>query len=146
VEIESERLKGLGYDPFPIRDDVLHHVKCSDQFPLFLTTGGNLLCYLHWQYRYIPKLRKISPEPMLEIHPRTALQYGIVEGEMAEVQTAHGKIRLKAHLTTRIRPDTIHIPQGWEEANVNELTGMKDADLLSGFPNLKSLRCRIQKI
>jgi len=146
VEIESERLKSLGYDPFPIRDNVLHHVKCSDQFPLFLTTGGNLLCYLHWQYRYIPKLRKISPEPMLEVHPRTALQYGIVEGETAEVQTAHGKIRLKAHLTTRIRPDTIHIPQGWEEANVNELTGMKDADPLSGFPNLKSLKCRIQKI
>jgi len=182
VEIESERLRSLGYDPFPIRDDVLHPVKNLDRrrssrtcsapakretslalsvaegfatpeensytvkFPLFLTTGGNLLCYLHWQYRYIPKLRKISPEPMFEVHPRTALQYGIAEGETAEVQTTHGKIRLKAHLTSRIRPDTIQIPQGWEEANVNELTGMEDADPLSGFPNLKSLRCRVQKI
>lgn len=148
VEIESERLKSLGYDPFPIRDNVLHHdhVKSSDKFPLFLTTGGNLLCYLHWQYRYIPKLRKISPEPMFEVHPQTALQCGIAEGETAEVQTTHGKIRLKAHLTGRIRPDTVHIPQGWEEANVNELTGMEDTDSLSGFPNLKSLRCRIQKI
>jgi anaerobic selenocysteine-containing dehydrogenase len=146
VEIESEQLKSLGYDPFPIRDNVLHHVKCSDKSPLFLTTGGNLLCYLHWQYRYIPRLRKTSPEPMFEVHPRTALQYGIAEGETAEVQTIHGKIRLKAHLTSRIRPDTIHIPQGWEEANVNELTGIEDADPLSGFPNLKSLRCRVQKI
>jgi anaerobic selenocysteine-containing dehydrogenase len=146
VEIESERLKSEGYDPFPIRDNVLYPIKRSAQFPLFLTTGGNLLSYLHWQYRYIPKLKKIASAPMFEVHPRTALQYGIVQGEMAEVQTAHGKIRLKAHLTTRIRPDTIHIPQGWEEANVNELTGMKDADLMSGFPNLKSLRCRIQKI
>ncbi len=146
VEIESERLRSLGYNPFPIRDDVLHHVKYPEKLPLFLTTGGNLLCYLHWQYRYIPKLRKISPEPMFEVHPRTALQYGIAEGETAEVQTTHGKIRLKAYLTSRIRPDTIHIPQGWEEANVNELTGMEDADPLSGFPNLKSLRCRIQKI
>jgi anaerobic selenocysteine-containing dehydrogenase len=143
VEIESERLKSEGYDPFPIRDNVLHRV---DKFPLFLITGGNLLCYLHWQYRYIPKLRKIAPDPMFEVHPRTALQYGIADGETAEVQTTHGKIRLKAHLTSRIRPDTIHIPQGWEEANVNELTGMEDPDPLSGFPNLKSLRCRIQKI
>ena len=146
VEIESEQLKSLGYDPFPIRDDVLHPVRYSDEFPLFLTTGGNLLCYLHWQYRYIPKLRKISPEPMFEVHPRTALQCGIADGETAEVQTTHGKIRLKAHLTSRIRPDTIHIPQGWEEANANELTGMEDVDPLSGFPNLKSLRCRIQQI
>jgi anaerobic selenocysteine-containing dehydrogenase len=146
VEIESERLKGLEYDPFPIRDNVLNPVKSSDEFPLFLTTGGNLLGYLHWQYRYIPKLRKIAPEPVFEIHPQTALQHGIAEGETAEVQTTHGKIRLKAHLTSRIRPDVTHVPQGWEEANVNELTGMEGADPLSGFPNLKSLRCRIQKI
>jgi anaerobic selenocysteine-containing dehydrogenase len=146
VEIESERLKSLGYDPFPIRDDVLHHAKYSDEFPLFLTTGGNLLCYLHWQYRYIPRLGKMAPEPLFEVHPQTALQHGIAEGETAEVQTPRGKIRLKAHLTNRIRPDTIHIPQGWEEANANELTGMEGADPLSGFPNLKSLRCHIQKI
>jgi len=146
VEIESERLKSWRYDPSPIRDNVLHHVKYSDEFPLFLTTGGNLLGYLHWQYRYIPSLRKISPEPMFEAHPQTALRFGIAEGETAEVQTAHGKIQLEVHLTNRIRPDTIHIPQGWEEANANELTGIEDADPLSGFPNLKSLRCRIQKI
>ncbi len=146
VEIESERLKSEGYDPFPIRDNALHPVRYSDKFPLFLTTGGNLLCYLHWQYRYIPKLKKIASDPMFEVHPRTALQYGIADGETAEVQTTRGKIRLKAHLTSRIRPDTIHIPQGWEEANVNELIGMEGVDPLSGFPNLKSLRCRIQKI
>jgi assimilatory nitrate reductase catalytic subunit len=83
---------------------------------------------------------------MFEVHPQTALQHGIADGEKAKVQTAQGEIRLQAHLTSRIRPDTIHIPQGWEEANVNELTGMEGADPLSGFPNLKSLRCRIQKI
>jgi len=42
--------------------------------------------------------------------------------------------------------DTIHIPQGWEEANANELTGSESADPVSGFPNLKSLRCRILRL
>jgi hypothetical protein len=37
-------------------------------------------------------------------------------------------------------------PRVLEEANANELTGAEDADPISGFPNLKSLRCRIQKI
>ena len=113
---------------------------------MFLATGGNLLSYLHWQYRYIPRLRKMAPEPLFEIHPDTAARHGIAEGDMAEVQTTTGSIRLKAHVTPRIRPDTIHIPHGWEEANVNELTDLKEADPISGFPNLKSVRCRIQRV
>jgi anaerobic selenocysteine-containing dehydrogenase len=146
VEIFSERLKRFGYDPFPIRADVLHPDDKSGNEPLRLTTGGNLLSYLHWQYRYIPRLRKMAPEPLLEIHPEAAQEHGIAEGDMAEVQTATGSIQLKAHVTSRIRPDTVHIPHGWEEANVNELTDPKDADPISGFPNLKSVPCRVRRI
>jgi anaerobic selenocysteine-containing dehydrogenase len=146
VEINSERLRSFGYDPFPIREDVLQSVQESDEFPLFLTTGANLLCYLHWQYRDISRLRKMSPEPLFEIHPETASHYRLSEGEATEVQTPHGRIQLKAHITPGIRQDTINMPQGWEEANANELTGAEDADPVSGFPNLKSLRCRIRKI
>jgi assimilatory nitrate reductase catalytic subunit len=117
-----------------------------EEFPLLLTTGGNLLPYLHWQYRYIPRLRKMAPHPTFEIHPSTALRWSVSNEETAEVKTVHGSIRLKAHITPRIQPDTIHIPQGWVEANVNELTSGERPDPVSGFPNLKSLRCRIQKI
>jgi anaerobic selenocysteine-containing dehydrogenase len=146
VEILSERLGAAGCSPFPIREEVLHPAGAVEAFPLFLTTGGNLLPYLHWQYRYIPRLRKMAPEPMFEIHPNTALRWGISDGETAEVLTANGNIQLKAHVTERIRPDTIHIPQGWEEANANELSSGERPDPVSGFPNLKSLRCRVQKI
>ena len=146
VEIYPERLKKLGFDPSPVRMNMGEPADNEDAFPLFLTTGGNLLSYTHWQYRYIPKLRKMSPEPNFEIHPTTANQNGISEGEMAEVQSPFGKIRLKACLTPKMPPDTIHISQGWEEANANELTGTENADPVSGFPNLKSLRCNIRKL
>ena len=146
IELYPERLENFGFDPSPVRKNVGKPVEHGDEFPLILTTGGNLLCYTHWQYRYIAKLRKMSPEPTLEIHPTTANQYGISEGEMAEVRSPFGKIRLKASLTRKMLPDTIHISQGWEEANVNELTGTENADSISGFPNLKSMRCNIQKL
>ena len=42
--------------------------------------------------------------------------------------------------------DTVHIPQGREEANANELSNGEGPDPISGFPNLKSLRCRLKKI
>jgi anaerobic selenocysteine-containing dehydrogenase len=146
VEMYPEPLKALGFNPTPIRKDVLDGIEASDEFPLFLTTGGNVLCYTHWQYRYIPKLRKMSPDPVFDIHPNTALLYGLSEGDSAELRSAYGKIQLKAHLTPKIRPDTIHIAQGWEEANANLLTGVEDLDPVSGFPNLKSLKCCVQKI
>lgn len=146
IELYPEQLENFGFDPSPVRKNVERPVEYGDKFPLILTTGGNLLCYTHWQFRYISKLRKISPEPTFEVHPTTANQYGISEGEMAEVRSPFGKIRLKACLTRKMLPDTIHISQGWEEANVNELTGTENADPVSGFPNLKSIRCNIQKL
>jgi anaerobic selenocysteine-containing dehydrogenase len=146
VEILSERLRDAGYDPFPIREEVLQTARGDEAFPLFLTTGGNLLPYLHWQYRYIPRLRKMAPEPMCEIHPDTAAEWDISDGDLCKLETRSGAIRLKARVTPKIRLDTIHIPQGWEEANANELSSGIGPDPVSGFPNLKSLRCRVQKI
>ena len=85
----------------------------------------------------------MAPEPVCEVHPDTAFQYGLSEGARVEVRTMYGSVRMGARLTERIRPDTIHIPQGWEEANANVLTGMNAADPISGFPNLKSLKCHL---
>ncbi len=146
VELYPKRLENFGFDPSPVRENVRKPAEHGGQFPLFLTTGGNLLCFTHWQYRYISKLRKMSPEPVFEIHPKTAHHLGILEGEMAEVCSPSGRIRLKACLTRTMLPDTIHISQGWEEANVNELTGTENADPISGFPNLKSARCNVRKL
>ena len=146
VELYPKQLENFGLDPSPVRKNVGMPVEYGNEFPLFLTTGGNLLCYTHWQYRYISKLRKISPVPTFEIHHETANRYNVLDGEMAEVISPFGKIQLKARLTRKILPDTIHISQGWEEANVNELTGTDNADPVSGFPNLKSIRCNIQKL
>ena len=146
IEIYPTQLENYGLDPSPVRESVGRRFEYGDEFPLVLTTGGNLLCFTHWQFRYISKLRKMSPEPIFEIHPETASQYDISEGEMAEVSSPCGKIRLKAFLTGRMLSGAIHISQGWQEANVNELTGADNPDRISGFPNLKSVRCNLQKL
>jgi anaerobic selenocysteine-containing dehydrogenase len=148
VEIFSEKLKSFGFDPFAVTDiDTFIDSDIENKaFPLSLTTGGNLLPFLHWQYRYIPRLRKLNPEPLFEIHPTTAEQYGVSENEIVEITTKDGSIQLKARITETICPDTLHIPQGWEAANANELTSPLEADPISGFPNLKSLKCRVRKV
>jgi anaerobic selenocysteine-containing dehydrogenase len=143
VEIVPDLLKDMGLGPSHIMKEFFEDPEASEGYPLLLTTGGNLLCYTHWQFRYIPRLKKMAPEPLCEIHPSTAKHYGLSEGQWVEVGTALGSILVKARVSDRIRQDTIHIPQGWEEANANVLTGMSGADPISGFPNLKSVRCRL---
>ena len=146
VEIEPTLLKELGLPSSPIRVDALNPQKIDSTSSLILTTGANLLAYLHWQYRYLPRLRKMAPKPHLEMHPVTAEEHGFDEDELVEVQTRYGRLTLNAHLTERILPDTVHLAQGWEEANANELTGLDQMDPVSGFPNLKSLECSLHKI
>ena len=143
VEIYPQLLKEHGFDPSPIMTEFSQAPEPSEEYPLVLTTGGNLLCYTHWQFHYLSKLKKMAPEPVCEIHPDTALACGVSQGEQVEVRTPFGSVRVAARLTERIRRDTIHIPQGWEEANANVLTGMSGADPISGFPNLKSVPCNL---
>lgn len=150
VEIYPERLKGAGFNPSPVppmaEDEIpVGETDESDPFPLMLTTGGNLLPYTHWQFRYIPRLRKSAPEPFLEIHPDTAVSLGIQDGEQVEVSTETGRIEVAARLTEAIRPGVVHLPQGWQSSNANRLTSTEGADPVSGFPNLKSVRCRVGK-
>lgn len=146
VEVEPEALRQMGLDPSPLPVPVGGESAGEADYPLLLCTGANLLPYLHWQYRNLPRLRRLVPEPRVEIHPQTAGRYGLAEGDSVEVETPVGRLRLPAKLTAGIQPDTIHIPQGWEEANANELTGAEASDPVSGFPNLKSGRCRIRKV
>ena len=87
------------------------------------------------------------PPVMIVVCNNTAVSevvYRWIAGD--EIETATGQIRLKVKPTPKIRPDTVQLPEGWEEANANELTSFDGADPISGFPNLKSLRCRIKRI
>ena len=87
----------------------------------------------------------MGPEPFIEIHPDTAAALGISDSDRVEVTTETGAIRVNARLCETIRPGTLHMAQGWEDNNANRLTSVKHSDPISGFPNLKSLRCRVGK-
>jgi molybdopterin-containing oxidoreductase family iron-sulfur binding subunit len=61
-----------------------------------------------------------SPDPLttvvwdswVEIHPSTANQMQIREGDILEVQSATGSVRAKAYLFPGIQPDTVSMPLG----------------------------------
>jgi len=147
VELYSETLASMGYDPMPTYREPLESPVSTPEpdYPLILTTGARILEFCHSQHRNIPRLRQRTPEPLAEIHPETAARYGIADGDMITVSTKRGSINIKAKVTDDIVPNVVCVPHGWGEANVNLLTSQEQADPVIGYPALKALLCNVKK-
>ena len=159
IEIYSEQLKQWGYEPLPCH---LNLPGSSGEFlkeyPLIFTSAKDPF-FFHSAYRNIPSLRKLSPDPVLLIHPDTASQSGIKERDWVAVETEMGSIRQKAKLDREIDPRVIILSFGWwfPERKDLELSGWKESNLnvltnnnppyepAIGSTPLRAIPCRISK-
>jgi anaerobic selenocysteine-containing dehydrogenase len=150
IELYSETLAEHGYDPLPAHieptQSPISSPELAKKYPLILTTGARLLEYTHAQMRNIPRLRQQAPEPIAEVHPDTAREYGIADGDTIAVETRKGRIELKARLTEDLMLGVVSLPHGWAEANANRLTELEPRDPVTGYTQLKVLLCRIGKL
>ena len=98
------------------------------EFPLALTTGR---LYAHWhsltRTGKSPKLMKRDPDPYIEMHPDDAERLFIADGDLVQVTSRRGTIRLAARLRDSVRPGLVFLPfhwgDLWSEGNaVNYLT------------------------
>ena len=92
----------------------------------------------------------------MEIHPDTAAQHGISDGDWVSIETPRGRIRQKAKLTDGIDPRVVNAQYGWWfpedpspehgvwQSNVNMLTSNSPPfDPAMGTYQLRALLCRI---
>ncbi len=150
IELYSDTLKGLGYHAMPTYyEPTISPVTAPDlakQYPLILLTGDREAQFSHTQMREIKKLRSRAPEPLATVHPDTARQQGLADGDMVSVETPRSGIKLRLKTSPDIMPGVISIPHGWAEANVNELTDTKHRDPVTGIPHLKAIMVRACKV
>ncbi len=160
VEIMCQQLAQRGLDPLP------GFPKPSDwgsgpskEFPFILTSAKDPV-FFHSAYRQIPSLRKISPEPMVEISPETASLLGLSQGDWVWVGTSVGRIRQRVRLVEGLDPRVVcaaygwWFPEkgmdtllGWQEANLNLLTSQEPPfDPLLASVNLRAIPCSLEKI
>jgi thiosulfate reductase/polysulfide reductase chain A len=52
-----------------------------------------MLEYARWQMRNIRELRELASDPAAELHPTTAGEYGVSNGDWIFVETKKGKIK-----------------------------------------------------
>ena len=162
VEIYSSRFKEWGYDPVPVFREILEapepDVAGGQDYPLVLTSAKDPN-YFHSAYRNISSLRKLSPEPLVFLHPETAQKIDLREGDWANIETRMGTIRQKVAFSADLDPRVVvaaygwWFPErkdlelsGWKESNINILTENNPPYEPSiGSTNLRAIRCRVFK-
>jgi len=68
------------------------------------------------------------------VHPDDAAAAGVVDGDVIQVISATGSLRIVARVTDAIRPGAVSIAHGWADVNVNVLIRSETIDPLTGMP------------
>ncbi len=69
--------------------------------------------YFHAEHRNIPWLRALDPDPVVEIHPDTARQLNVGDGEWVWVENWLGRCRFKAKVTLIVPRWMVMATHGW---------------------------------
>ena len=60
-----------------------------------------------------PSLRKMHPDPLVQIHPDTAKKHGIKDGDWVWIENDRGRIKQKCQIFDKIHPQVICCDFGW---------------------------------
>ena len=162
IEFFSKALGRLGYDPLPSfsepPESPLSRPDLLETYPYILITGSRRREFFHSEQRQVHSLRRLRPDPQVEIHPDTAFRHDIESGDWVVISSPRGTIRMRALLTKDIRPDVINIEHGWWfperpgpehgvwESNANMLTNDGPPyDPAFGTYQLRGLLCNVSR-
>jgi len=149
AELYSETLKNLGCDPLPTYTELSQGSASAPdlagEYPLTLVTGTRDVEFWHTQHHRLAKLHRRNPEPLAQIHPSTAAEYGIGDRDVMIVENRIGRIEIKALVSEDILPGIVSIPHAWAKACENMLIDDAPADPVSGFVAYSGPLCRIRR-
>jgi len=165
VELAPLMFIEWGLDPLPFHleppESPVSTPELFKEYPIILSTGQRAYEFFHSEHRQMPTMREFHPDPIVEIHPETAKQYDINQGDWIWIENKRGRCKHKANLTVRVKPGVIHAEHAWWfpekegaepslfgsfDSNINNLTMTcvtGPGDL--GAPN-KGLLCKIYKV
>jgi anaerobic selenocysteine-containing dehydrogenase len=162
VELFSTLCEKWGYDPLPVYYETKQlrtgSSELDQQFPLILTSAHNKN-FNHSQGRNIKQLRDIQTFPNTTLHPKTAEDLGVKEGDQVRIENEQGSIVQTATISDKVDPRVVAVDYGWwfpemgeskqfgwDLANVNILTD--DEPPYSpeiGSPMMRGFFCRVTK-
>jgi len=162
VELYCTALEKAGLDPLPYYEEApegpVSTPEIAREYPLILTTGAKVHAFFHSEHRQVPLLRELNPDPVVEIHPDTAREIGIRDGDWVYIENRYGRCKQRAKLTPEIHKQVVNAQHGWwyPERTSEQLYGAWESNVGLLIPSgwtgrsgygypFKNLLCRIYK-
>jgi anaerobic selenocysteine-containing dehydrogenase len=154
VELYSSRFEEFGYDPIPKIALAPPSLQPSAKYPLLCGTGLKLGIHTHTQFRTLPWINEIEPDPFLEIHPQKAKSLGICDGCKVRVSSAWGEVMALARVSEAVEENVVmlsygygqpYVGKGWHSSN-NYITPHVDPDPISGATSNRRVPVRVSRV
>lgn len=161
IELLAQNMARNGHDPLPayvppayLREDAA----VIADYPLVLQTGLREKTFHHSRFREQAWTRKVSPDPVVYLHPATAARHTVADGDWISVEAAGGSgaCRLKVKVTDDTLEDVLTTGVGWwrpdapaphfgaRDVNINAALSYRARhDLASGSADTRGIPCRI---
>lgn len=161
LELASTILEAMGLDPLPVYREPpqspLSTPELARDYPFVLTTGAKSRGFFHSEGRQIDSLRRLNPDPLVEVNEEAARELGIAQGDEVWVETPVDRVRMRAKVTDAIARDVVSaqhawwFPEdeppsyGWKRSSVNMLFGDTTYDPETGSEPLRCSLCKVYK-
>ena len=84
-----------------------------EELPFYMINGARSYEFFHSEHRQLETMREFHPWPLVTMHPDTAAEYGIQEGDWVWIENQMGKMRQRARLNSSLDPRVISTEHGW---------------------------------
>ncbi|MFC7192368.1 formate dehydrogenase subunit alpha [Halocatena marina] len=116
----------------------------DEAYPLVMTSGRVLYQYHTGTMTFREEGdMSYSSKSFVEIHPDTAKEYGVSNGDTLDITSRHGETQSMAEITHRPSPGEIFIPMHYLDGGANNLTKETPLDGPSRSPEYKVTDVRI---
>ena len=162
IELWSNFYNQAGLDPLPYFEEPEpgpgSTPELLDRYPLILTTGARNWNSFHSEHRQIPRMRAMRPDPIVEVHPKTAEKFGVRDGDWVWIENPTGHAKRKVQVTATVDPRMVSCDHGWwlpenDPENFFDVFDVNINNCIQGIPgksgmgaNYKCSLCTLRKI
>ncbi|MGD8623044.1 MAG: molybdopterin dinucleotide binding domain-containing protein [Anaerolineae bacterium] len=116
--VEAPAAAPLPGPPGPVQVSAPAAQNDASQYPYYLylytppLLGAGRMASLPWLQGSPDPMTTMAWQIWVEMHPDTAQELGVADGEIVRLTSAHGEMEAPVYLYPAIRPDTVAVPTG----------------------------------
>lgn len=148
-ELKISLFEVWGLDPLPYYqeppDGPYSTPERFKEYPLILTTGQRSYAFFHSEHRQLATMRELHPWPRVDIHPDTATNLGVKEGDWVWIENHRGRCQQVAKFNHTLDPRVVRAEHGWwfpeKEGAAPVLYGVFDSNINNLTPQCQNDQC-----